>query len=297
MDKYQGVDGEYSTMNDLILKNYQVLEKQFNSQPEEPRIKTGFHELDKITLGMEKGDMVIVASSPDIERKSFMINMASYSATCESSPTNVLVFSMGRRPEDLSMEILSSMAKLDFKKPIKVEEWKFIANASIDLADSNFYIDHTPDISLNYIISHTLDLKKHKNIDMIVIDSLHKIHGFDPFDKDALLRLKKFASNSGILFVIGVSLKDFENRPTLNDLDEVVNNARDYTDQIIFLHKDNSNKHFGVEGLTEVTIANFKERPYISFKLTFDKHTHRFINYGDSDIHLASSTTKVRISE
>ncbi len=136
-------------------------------------VASGFLQLDRMTLGLQPSDMIIVAGRPSMGKTSFAMNIAEFAAMQKNA---VAVFSLEMSREQLSRRLLCSQAGVDMEKVrtgnIDENEYMRLAQAMADLSQMNMYIDDTSDISVAEMRSKCRKLKMEKGLDLILIDYL-----------------------------------------------------------------------------------------------------------------------------
>ncbi|GHA64367.1 replicative DNA helicase [Formosimonas limnophila] len=109
-------------------------------------VSTGFYDLDRMTAGLQKGDLIIVAGRPSMGKTSFSMNIAEHVAINEGLP--VAVFSMEMGAQQLGMRILGSVGKLNQTRlrtgQLNDEDWERLTVAIEKMHDTQLYIDETP---------------------------------------------------------------------------------------------------------------------------------------------------------
>ena len=113
-------------------------------------VPTGFRELDELTSGLQKGDLIIVAARPSVGKSTFAMNIAEYAAT--TAGKRVAVFSLEMSREQLTTRMLCSQAKVDMQKvnsgETTEEDLLVLSDALLTLSDSKMYIDDSGNLSV-----------------------------------------------------------------------------------------------------------------------------------------------------
>ena len=112
-------------------------------------IATGFSTLDKMTSGLQKGDLVIVAGRPSMGKTSFAMNIAEHIAIEEGLP--VAVFSMEMGAEQLGLRVLGSVGRINQNHlrtgKLTDQDWEHLTVAIEKTRDTQLFIDETPALS------------------------------------------------------------------------------------------------------------------------------------------------------
>lgn len=138
-------------------------------------VLSGFTELDSITQGFQKSDLIILAGRPSMGKTAFAINVARYIINKEKSL--VILFSLEMSIEQLLRRILAQECHLNGQKiqsgQLNNDEWQYVIQKSKALADQNLYIDDSAKVSTDIIKTKVQFLKlQGNNIELIIIDYL-----------------------------------------------------------------------------------------------------------------------------
>ncbi|MGL5205038.1 MAG: replicative DNA helicase [Metamycoplasmataceae bacterium] len=137
---------------------------------------TGFHSLDNLTSGLQKGDLIIIAARPSMGKTAFALNIASN----VSKHHNVAFFSLEMPAEQLLTRIISIEGNIDgnkLKNPSKMDEtdWTRLYLVQDKIEKTSLFIDDSPTIKLSEIVWKARRLKNKGKLDLIVIDYLQLI--------------------------------------------------------------------------------------------------------------------------
>ncbi|MGM9551210.1 MAG: replicative DNA helicase [Clostridia bacterium] len=142
-------------------------------------VPTGFKELDKLTAGLQKSTLVIVAARPGVGKTSFALNIAENAAIRHNIP--VAIFSLEMSKEELVNRVMSSEALVSSEKmrvgDLAPSDMTKLAHSLKGIINAPIYIDDTPGISISEIRAKCRRLKLEKNIGMVVIDYLQLMEG------------------------------------------------------------------------------------------------------------------------
>lgn len=138
-------------------------------------VSTGYHDLDEMTSGLQKGDLVIVAGRPSMGKTTFSMNIAEYAAAHKKLPT--AIFSMEMPAEQLTMRMLSSMGRVDQHRlrtgKLTDEDWPRVATAVKIFSDVPMFIDDSPALSPTEVRARARRLmREHGQLGLIVLDYL-----------------------------------------------------------------------------------------------------------------------------
>jgi len=148
---------------------YEQISKAAKAGSGIPGLTTGFHDLDRSTMGLNKGDLILIASRPGMGKTSIALNIALHAA--KTSGRTVAVFSLEMSREQLAMRLLSSEAFIDGKKLqtglIKPEEWRRLGDAAASIGASDLLIND--DASLT-VADMNAQCRRVAGLGLVVVD-------------------------------------------------------------------------------------------------------------------------------
>mgnify|MGYP000913903304 FL=1 len=256
-------------------------------------IPTGYNDLDKMTSGLQPGDLVIVAGRPSMGKTSLALNMAEYVAIDYGAP--VAVFSMEMGGAQLAMRMLASVGRLDQHKVrtgrLNDDEWSRLSFALGKIHEKAIYIDETP--ALNPIDLRARARRLHRQcgkLGLIVIDYLQLMSGSSNGENRATEISEISRSLKGLakelecpviaLSQLNRSLEQRPNkRPVMSDLRESGAIEQD-ADVIMFIYRDEVyNPDTQEKGTAEIIIGKQRNGPIGTVRLTFLGEYTRFENF------------------
>lgn len=260
-------------------------------------VTTGFHDLDNLTSGFQKGDLVILAARPAMGKTTLALNLATNAAEKGNA---VAVFSLEMPSSQLAMRLLSSESKLDSKRlrtaNLHEHEYKNLMLALGKLSEMPVYIDDTPGISPLELRAKLRRLQAQDDIKLILIDYLQlmrsskrKVESRFQEVSEIVRDVKAFAKESGIpIIALSQLSRSVEQRqdktPQLSDLRES-GEIEQTADLVMFIHRDDyydqqtqdDLKDFNVSP-TKVIIAKHRNGPTGSIDLMFKRNVSKFEN-------------------
>jgi replicative DNA helicase len=164
----------FSSLRDLLNDAYDRLDYLHEHRGEISGISSGFVDLDQLTTGFQKSDLVVLAARPSVGKTSLALNIAEHAAVREAK--TVGIFSLEMSKEQLILRLLSSVANIDSQRLRTgfLEEMDFarIAPAMNALSQAAIYIDDTPNISTMELRTKARRLQAEAGLDLVVVDYL-----------------------------------------------------------------------------------------------------------------------------
>ena len=261
-------------------------------------VRTLYSDLDHLTAGFQKGDLIIVAARPSMGKTALALNVAINSASV--TPGAVAIFSIEMPAEQVAMRILSAKSKVEIQKirtgRLNDEEWSRINEAAQQLKRQNFFIDDTPGIKVSQMYAKARKLAQDHDLYMIVVDYIQLIQATGKSDSrqqevsDISRRLKAMARELNVP-VIAVSQLSRnvetrqDKRPMLSDLRESGALEQD-ADLVLFLYRDayyNRDEYENTQREdVELLIAKHRNGPTGKIKLAFESEINAFYGIKNS---------------
>ncbi len=253
-----------------------------------------FRDIDRLTSGFQKGDLIILAARPSVGKTAFALNIATNVAF--QNKEAVAVFSLEMSAEQLITRSIAAMGginsdQLRSGEIIKTNINKYHAAAE-RVSQCNLYIDDTPGIKINEIIAKCRRLKQEHGLCLIVIDYLQLIVGTGKSDSrqqevsDISRQLKSLARELEVPLIALSQLsrsveKREDKRPLMSDLRESGAIEQD-ADIIAFLYREDyqnmKDDKSSDTGIIEVNIAKHRNGATAKVELAFEKNFSRFSN-------------------
>lgn len=252
-------------------------------------LSTGFKDLDRITSGWQKSDLIIVAARPAMGKTSFCLNVAQHAAVKDKVP--VAIFSLEMSREQLVQRMLSSAAMLDQQKlrngNLLDQDWISLTNAIGPLAEAPLYIDDTPAISVREIRAKTRRLKAEKGLGLVVIDYLQlmssggRVESRQQEISQISRNLKALARELDVPIIALSQLsraveQTQDKRPSLSHLRESGALEQD-ADIVMFIYREEYyNPESEKKAIAEIIISKHRNGPVGSVELAFLKEFTKF---------------------
>lgn len=283
-------------VKDLVLTSYEQIEYRYNNKNEMLGVPTGFYDLDNMTSGFQKSDLVILAARPSMGKTAFCLNIAQNTAVKHKNP--VAIFSLEMSKEQLVQRMLCSQAELDSNRlrtgHMQSEDWGKLTSAMGELADAPIFIDDTPAVNVLDIRAKCRRLcMEHGNLGLVIIDYLQLMEGTGK-SRGSLDRVQEISGISRGLKNLARELKvpiialsqlsrAVESRqvkkPMLSDLRESGSIEQD-ADIVMFIYRDEYYNPENVEskGKAEIIVAKQRNGPVGSVELIFQSNITKFKN-------------------
>jgi replicative DNA helicase len=254
---------------------------------------TGYADLDEMTSGLQKGDLVIVAGRPSMGKTTFSMNLAEFIAINDKKP--VAIFSMEMPAEQLVLRMFASMGRVPLSDirtgKIREEDWPRIGMAVKTFGETQLFIDDTAAMSPTEIRAKARRLhREHGQLGVIVIDYIQLMQTGSKSDNRAAeiseisRSLKALAKELECpviaLSQLNRSLEQRPNkRPIMSDLRESGAIEQD-ADVIMFIYRDEVyNEDTADKGMAEVIIGKQRNGAIGKVRLTFTGKYTRFDNF------------------
>lgn len=286
---------EFTSMKDILLDVWDETERLYNTRETNKGVTglpSGYKDLDRMTAGFQKNDLIIVAARPSVGKTAFALNVAQ-NVGIRANET-VAVFSLEMSKSQLTKRMISAEANIDASKMrtgfFEIEDWDKMTGAVSGLSDSNIFIDDTPGITVNEIRSKCRRLKKEKGLGMVLIDYIQLIQGNSKRGENRQQEvseisrtLKQIARELEVPVIAlsqlsrGVEQRQ-DKRPMMSDLRESGSIEQD-ADIVAFLYRDDYyDKESEKKNIIEIIIAKQRNGPVGTVELVFLKHFNKFVS-------------------
>ena len=256
-------------------------------------LSTGYADLDEMTSGWQKSDLIIVAGRPSMGKTAFAMNLVENAVLKTEKP--VLVFSLEMPAESLIFRMLSSIGKIDQTKlrtgKLSEEDWPGFNKAVAKLKDRPLFIDDSAGISpMDMRARARRIVREHGSLGMVVVDYLQlmQIKGYgdnrvgeiSEISRSLKQLAREFECPVIALSQLNRSLEQRPNkRPVMSDLRESGAIEQD-ADIISFIYRDEVyNEDSPDKGIAEVIIGKHRNGPIGTVRLAFLGQYTRFENY------------------
>lgn len=283
--------GAFQNIKDVLVQTYDNIETLHDRKGDVTGIPTGFVELDRMTAGFQRNDLIIVAARPSVGKTAFALNIAQNVAT--KTDENVAIFSLEMGADQLVMRMLCAEGNIDAQRlrtgSLTPEDWGKLTMAMGSLSNSGVYIDDTPGIRVGEIRAKCRRLKQESGLGMVLIDYLQLIQGNGRTDNrqqevsEISRSLKELARELKVPVIAlsqlsrGVEQRQ-DKRPMMSDIRESGSIEQD-ADIVAFLYRDDYyDKESENKNIIEIIIAKQRNGPVGTVALAFVKEYNKFVN-------------------
>jgi len=256
-------------------------------------IPSGFQDLDRMTSGFQKSDLIIVAARPSVGKTAFALNIAQNVGVRANQ--SVAIFSLEMSASQLVQRIICAEGNIDASKIRSgrletEEEWDKLTLAIATLSEADIFIDDSPSITVADIRAKCRRLKVEKGLGLIVIDYLQLIQGRGKSGENRqqevseISRTLKAIARELEVPVIALSQlsrsveQRQDKRPMMSDLRESGSIEQD-ADIVAFLYRDDYyDQESEKKNSIEIIIAKQRNGPVGTVELGFQKQYNKFVN-------------------
>ena len=252
-------------------------------------VPTGFADLDQLTGGMQRSDLIILAARPSMGKSALALGLA-YGAAVQHGKT-VGIFTLEMSAEQLVQRLLSTETGVDSHRlrlgQIDDSEWERISRALGRLSEANIFIDDSANVALMDVRSKARRLQAEHGVDMIIIDYLQLMSSNRRSDNrvqeisEISRGLKGLARELNVPVIALSQLSRAvetrsDHRPMLSDLRESGSIEQD-ADIVMFIFRDDKyDENSEKKGIAELIVAKHRNGPVGSVNLRFFERTARF---------------------
>jgi replicative DNA helicase len=275
---------------DIVKTSIQKIEELTKKNQDITGIATGFKELDKMTSGMQPGELLIIAARPSMGKTAFSLNIAQHIALRQNK--GVAYFSLEMGKESLMMRILASEAKISMSDlrsgRVPDAAWRGLISTASTLSSSPLFIDDTSGISPFEVRARCRRLKAQHGLDCIMIDYLQlmqlkqRVESREREVSEISKTLKAIAKELQVPVIALAQLNRgvegrADRRPMLSDLRESGSIEQD-ADVIMMLYREDYYEKDDAEkqGHAEIIIGKQRNGPTGTVKLKFEAKFNRF---------------------
>src|SRR5881409_2302195 len=268
----------FVSLRDLAQSSLDTIERLHSRKELITGVPTGFTDLDELTSGLQKGDLIIVAARPSMGKTSLVMNVAQHVGT--KTDLTVGVFSLEMSKEQLFLRMLTSEARIYAHRLrggfLGERDWGKLSQAIGTLSEAKIFIDDTPSIGVLEMRAKCRRLAAEHGLNLVVVDYIQLMQGRGRFENRTLelgsisRSLKGLAKELNVPIVVLSQLSRApearsDHRPQLSDLRESGALEQD-ADVVIFIYRedlyfDKTQPAPDNEGVAELIIGKQRNGP------------------------------------
>ncbi|HUC93619.1 MAG TPA: replicative DNA helicase [Paenibacillus sp.] len=282
----------FISIRDVLMEVFEKVEFLYSHKGGTTGIPSGFQDLDKMTAGFQRSDLIIVAARPSVGKTAFALNIAQNVGV--RAKETVAIFSLEMSAAQLVQRMICAESNVDAGRMrtgfLEGDDWEKLTMAIGSLSEASIYIDDTPGITVADIRAKCRRLKKEKGLGMILIDYLQLIQGRGKAGENRQQEvseisrtLKQIARELEVPVIAlsqlsrGVEQRQ-DKRPLMSDLRESGSIEQD-ADIVAFLYRDDYyDKESEKKNIIEIIIAKQRNGPVGTVELAFLKQFNKFVS-------------------
>lgn len=289
----------FKSIKDVLIEVYDNIEQLHLAEDDVTGIPTGYRDLDRMTSGFQRNDLIIIAARPSMGKTAFALNIAQNVAT--STDENVAIFSLEMGAEQLVQRMLSAEGNIDSQRlrtgKLTDDDWSKLTMAMGSLSHAGIYIDDSPGIRVADIRSKCRRLKQEHGLGMIIIDYLQLIQGSESSRENRQQEVSEISrSLKGLARELEVPLialsqlsrsveQRQDKRPMMSDLRESGSIEQDadivgflYREDYYETEKDEASGDNPDNQNIEIIISKQRNGPTGTVELAFVRNINKFID-------------------
>ena len=283
---------DVTRVDEIVPTNLEKIEEAAKQEDEITGIPSGFIDLDHMTNGWQRSDLIILAARPAMGKTALCLNMAANAAIDYHYP--VAIFSLEMSKEQLVMRMLAAAARIDQKRlrtgQLNPDEWGAFLQKIGPLTSAPIYIDDTPAITIRELRAKARRLQSREgDLGLILVDYLQLMGGSGNSENrqqevsEISRSLKALARELNVPIIALSQLsrtveQTKDKRPQLSHLRESGSLEQD-ADIVLFIHREEYyNEDTDRRGIADVIIAKHRNGPTGTVELAFQNELTRFDN-------------------
>ena len=289
----QSLKQDLVSIEQILMDSFDRIEELHKNKGELRGVRTGYRDLDNMTAGLQRSDLIVLAARPAMGKTALVTNLAYNVATIEKQP--VLFFSLEMSKEQLVDRMLADAANVDSWNirtgKLTDEDFLKLSEASGELADAPIFIDDTPGLTVLEMRTKARRKNHESPLGLIIVDYLQLMQGSGRHDGNRVQEvseisrgLKLIARELNVpLIALSQLSRTVESRtprvPQLSDLRESGSIEQD-ADIVSFIYRpayyepDNPE----VQNITDLIIAKHRNGPVGKVQLYFHPERLRFMS-------------------
>jgi len=279
------------SLKDIVKESIETIDRLYQRKENITGIPSGFHDLDIMTAGLQRSDLIVIAGRPSMGKSALAASILEHAGVVEKIPC--AFFSLEMSKEQLVQRMLCSVAHVNAHKVrtgfFSQSDWPKLMESAQKLSESPVFIDDTPAISVLELRAKARRLKAKHNIQLLVVDYLQLMRGYTKVESrqneiSEISRSLKALARELDIPVIAISQlsraveQRTDHRPMLSDLRESGAIEQDADLVILLLREEYYTPTEENKGIAEVIVAKQRNGPVGTVKLAFLSEYTKFSN-------------------
>ena len=286
------VHRDFVPMREILKHSFEVIQELYDKKQHVTGVPSGFDDLDAMTSGFQRADLVVIAGRPSMGKTAFALNIAAHASIDGGIPTAIFSLEMGK--EQLVQRMLCCEARVDAHKLrtgyLADKHWSSLTTAAGLLSESAIYIDDTPSMNVLEMRSKARRLKAESDVGLVIVDYLQLMRGLGrPENRQQEISeisrsLKALAKELEVPVLAlsqlsrAVESRGGDRRPILSDLRESGAIEQD-ADVVMFIYRAEQYERTPENvGRAEVIVGKQRNGPTGTVHLAFQSECTRFDN-------------------
>lgn len=282
---------QVSGMKEIVKESIETIDRLYQRKENITGIPTGFHDLDVMTAGFQRSDLLVLAGRPAMGKSALAISILEHAGVVEKIPS--AYFSLEMSKDQLAQRMLCSIAGVNAHKVrtgfFSQTDWPKLVTAAGKLSEAPIYIDDSPGMSAFELRAKARRLKSRHDIQLLIIDYLQLMSGGKRSENrqqeiSEISRSLKALARELDLPIIAISQlsraveQRADHRPQLSDLRESGAIEQDADVVMLLLREEYYNPTEENKGITEVIVAKQRHGPVGTVRLAFLPEYTKFSN-------------------
>ena len=309
----QRIGTSFTAAGDIVQESIKTIEKMYDQKNPITGIPSGFHDIDRLTSGLQGSDLIIVAARPSMGKTALAMSICQWVSIHDKSPA--AIFSLEMSKEQLILRALCSEGRVNNSKVrngnLGEHDFPQLVDAASRIAEAPLYIDDTPALTVTEMRAKARRLHKENPLSLIVVDylqlmrsPLYSSKNREQEISDISRSLKALAKELNVpvlaLSQLNRSVESrTDKRPMMSDLRESGAIEQD-ADLIMFIYRDEVYNPDTVDrGVAEILLAKHRSGPTGKVRLAFFPEFTRFDNLEERDdiIETTGLQSEVEVEE
>ncbi|MDR9504734.1 replicative DNA helicase [Brevibacillus agri] len=281
---------DFVPIKDAMMDAYEEIDRLSTRKTEITGVPSGYPDLDAMTGGFQRSDLIILAARPSVGKTAFALNIAQNIGI--KTGETVAIFSLEMSTLQLVKRMICAEGNIDASKMrnggFEGDDWERMTRAIGNLAKAKIFIDDSPGLTVQEIRRKARKLKQQHGLGMILIDYLQLVHCVSKGNRQEQVsevsRMLKAIARELDVPVIALSQlsrsveQRQDKRPMMSDIRESGSIEQD-ADIVAFLYRDDYyDKESANKNVVEVIIAKQRNGPTGTVELAFLKEHNKFVS-------------------